>query len=546
MAVRLMIITSLLSGAAFIASPPAEARLRTAVSLKISAQWADLGQRLLFSGRVRPNRAGKTVFLQRLSGNRWLNVARARLTSRSEFKIRAGLQSAGELRLRARYPGDAAVRSGNSAARRLTVLPIPVGIHKIRHVVIIMQENRSFDEYFGAYPGADGIPPGVCVPDPGDGGCIAPYRDRNGSNNGGPHGSDAFEADLAGGAMNGFVAQAEKARGCVTPGTPQCQTDVMGYKTRGDIPNYWSYADNFVLQDHLFEPNMSWSLPQHLFLLSEWSARCTMPNDPFSCTNALDSPGFQDTDPNHPLLGPQPNFAWTDMTYLLHRAGVSWGYYIKQGQQPDCADGEARCTNPPLQGPATPGIWNPLPDFTTVREDRQAGNIQDTSAFRRAAKTGMLPAVSWVIPNQAVSEHPLAWVSAGQEYVTSLVNTVMRGPDWTSTAIFLTWDDWGGFYDHVVPPVIDGNGYGFRVPGLVISPYAKQGFIDSQLLSHDAYNKFIEDDFLNGQRLDPATDGRPDPRPTVREAVPGLGSLVRDFNFRQAPRPPLILSPTSE
>jgi phospholipase C len=119
----------------------------------------------------------------------------------------------------------------------------------------------------------------------------------------------------------------------------------------------------------------------------------------------------------------------------------------------------------------------------------------------------------------------------------------MRSPNWDSTAIFLTWDDWGGFYDHVAPPVVDLNGYGLRVPGLVISPYARRGFIDHQTLSFDAYLKFIEDRFLGGQRLDPLTDGRPDPRPTVRENVPTLGNLVRDFDFNQRPRPPLILKP---
>jgi len=158
------------------------------------------------------------------------------------------------------------------------------------------------------------------------------------------------------------------------------------------------------------------------------------------------------------------------------------------------------------------------------------------------AKNGTLPAVSWVVPNGTVSEHPTALVSAGQSYVTGLVNAVMQGPDWDSTAIFLAWDDWGGFYDHVAPPKVDMNGYGLRVPGMVISAYAKQGFIDHQTLSFDAYLKFIEDDFLGGQRLDPKTDGRPDPRPSVRESAPQLGNLVQDFDFTQTPRNPLVLS----
>ena len=140
-----------------------------------------------------------------------------------------------------------------------------------------------------------------------------------------------------------------------------------------------------------------------------------------------------------------------------------------------------------------------------------------------------------------MSEHPPARVSDGVAYVTSLINAIMRGPDWSSTAIFLAWDDWGGFYDHVVPPKVDGNGYGLRVPALVISPYARTGLVDHQVLSFDAYLKFIEDDFLNGQRLDPRTDGRPDPRPTVREDVPILGDLQNDFDFNQKPRAPVLL-----
>jgi phospholipase C len=90
---------------------------------------------------------------------------------------------------------------------------------------------------------------------------------------------------------------------------------------------------------------------------------------------------------------------------------------------------------------------------------------------------------------------------------------------------------------------VDDNGYGLRVPGLVISPYAKRGFIDHQTLSFDAYVKFIEDDFLGGRRLDPKTDGRPDPRPDVRERAAILGDLARDFDFKQKPRRPLLLDP---
>ena len=147
------------------------------------------------------------------------------------------------------------------------------------------------------------------------------------------------------------------------------------------------------------------------------------------------------------------------------------------------------------------------------------------------------------MPNNKDSEHPIALVSDGQAFVTKIVNAVMESPCWSSSAIFISWDDWGGFYDHVVPPSVDENGYGLRVPGLVVSPYAKKGYIDHQTLSFDAYLKFIEDDFLNEQRIDPKTDGRPDNRPTVREDVSVLGDLRKDFDFNQEPRPPLVLPP---
>ncbi len=149
--------------------------------------------------------------------------------------------------------------------------------------------------------------------------------------------------------------------------------------------------------------------------------------------------------------------------------------------------------------------------------------------------------MAWVVPENSVSEHPPASIAAGQAYVTTLINAVMQGPDWNSTVIFLTWDDWGGFYDHVKPPVVDQNGYGLRVPAMVISPYARKGYIDHQTLSFDAYLKFIEDVYLKGQRIDPQTDGRPDPRPDVRENAAQLGNLMSDFDFNQTPRPALIL-----
>ncbi|MBV8431059.1 MAG: alkaline phosphatase family protein [Solirubrobacterales bacterium] len=433
----------------------------------------------------------------------------------------------------------------------------PTGIHKIQHVVVIMQENRSFDSYFGTYPGADGIPmqngvPTVCVPDPQLGHCVRPFRDRQDRNLGGPHSQSNALADIDGGQMDGFVEQQNQGRaGCAQLFNPACGKgpagglpDVMGYHTGADIPNYWTYAKDFVLDDHMFQSDASWSLPSHLYMVSEWSARCSVKGDPMSCVNNDQNPELPPDFQRHNLgepLAATPDYAWTDLTYLLHRAGVSWGYYVFKGSEPDCEDDAAMACAPVSQGPRTPGIWNPLPYFDTVQQDGQLGNIQSLSQFFAAAKSGTLPAVSWIDPNGTVSEHPPGLVSAGQTYVTGLINAIMRSPDWSSTAIFLAWDDWGGFYDHVAPPQVDANGYGLRVPGLVISPYARQGYIDHRTLSFDAYVKFIEDDFLNGQRLDPQTDGRPDRRPDVREDASQLADIADDFDFSQPPRTPVIL-----
>ena len=424
-----------------------------------------------------------------------------------------------------------------------------LGIHKIQHIVLIVQENRSFDSYFGTYPGADGLPieggvPTPCAPHVNSlASCVWPFHDVSVVNDGGPHDFAAAAADIDSGRMDGFVIEAELAKKHCLEINPVCagakSEDVMGYHDSREIPNYWRYAAQFVLQDHMFASVSSWSLPTHLFLVSEWSAVCNRTADPTSCRN----------EPANPIgltpgkTSPRPDYAWTDLTYLLHKKGVNWAYYVADGTQPDCEDPSVLMCTPKFQSAATPEIWNPLPYFDTVRENNQLGNIQQLPAFYEAARTGRLPAVSWVIPNNQNSEHPPSSVKAGEVYVTGLINGLMSGPEWSSTAIFLLWDDWGGFYDHIPPPHVDANGYGLRVPALVISPYARKGFIDHQVLSFDAYSRFIEDDFLNGQRINPLKDGRPDPRPDVREDAPILGDLRLDFDFSQSPAPPLILQP---
>ena len=173
-------------------------------------------------------------------------------------------------------------------------------IHKIRHIVIIMQENRSFDSYFGTFPGADGIAmsngvPTVCVPAPA-GACVRPFHDSADLNRGGPHNVRAAITDVDAGRMDGFVTAAQRRRRgvCRDPNAPNCggTIEVMGYHDGRELANYWRYAHDFVLQDRLFEQNASWSLPQHLFMVSGWSAWCKQIGNPMSCVNEPESPDF--------------------------------------------------------------------------------------------------------------------------------------------------------------------------------------------------------------------------------------------------------------
>jgi phospholipase C len=446
---------------------------------------------------------------------------------------------AGQTALQAQHPGLSVTDAGSP------------DLSKIKHIVVIMQENRSFDHYFGTYPDAAGfprLPDGnyvACLPDPKDedggdtGACVRPFHDGHDINAGGPHSYSDAVAETDGGAMDQFlILQENGKKKCKDPNNPNCsgfaREDAVGWHDQREIPNYWAYAKHFVLQDQMFESAISWSLPAHLYMVSAWSATCGDAG-PDSCVDDVIK-HLKDAGPD----GGSQIYAWTDITFLLHDAGVDWKYYLDEGLEPDCADGDAVC-DPVTQKVSVPGIWNPLPQFVTVKQDGEIANVVSLDQLQGDLDDGGLPAVSWIVPAGAHSEHPPASVCQGEAYVTNIVNAIMSSTAWSSTAIFVTWDDWGGFYDHVLPPGVDDGGYGLRVPGLVISPFAKKGFIDHQTLSFDAYLKFIEDVFLSGHRIDPKKDGRPDPRPGVREASTTLGDLAKDFDFSGAATGTLIL-----
>jgi phospholipase C len=457
-----------------------------------------------------------------------------------------------------------------SATAQATPWPAPAApaaVTPIQHVVIIMQENRSFDHYFGTYPGADGITRRPCLPllfaNP-DKGCVAPFHDVHDQNAGGPHSSDDAQDDLDNGiettAMDGFASVQWAARNVkCAPDAPACggsrpgilRHDAMGFHTADEIPNYWAYAQHFVLQDRMFAGVRSWSLPAHLEMTSEWAATCTDRTNATTCTTADEMPY-----PNA-----RTEYPWANLFQFLDVGHVSWKYYLGKGNEPDCSDGEMTCA-PQIQTPKLASFWNPLPNYGSSKAKGPgylAVHNPRLDRFLADVENGRLPQVSWLVPADVYSEHPSNGVTAGMEYVTSLVNAIMTSPYWPNTAIFISWDDWGGFYDHVPPPNVDRNGstspiqgYGLRVPGLMISAYAKAGLIDRSVLSVDSFATFIEDIFLGGARLNPAALGNPDSRPDQRDALTSVtfpdghtepvGSLLNEFDFTQAPLRPLMLS----
>jgi phospholipase C len=461
-----------------------------------------------------------------------------------------------------------------AAAGVPTVVAQAANPYPIKHVIVIMQENRSFDNYFGTFPGANTIPQGTCVPlNPAkpEKGCVQPFHDVHDVNVGGRHRASDALIDLDDGIttakMDGFVLdQSKSAFGLakqaggghagIRPGAlPGAKRhDTMGYHTAAELPNYWAYAQHYVLQDAMFESIRGFSLASHLGLTSEWAATCTDTTNVATCvTNPY---GTQLHSHN------RVQYPWVNLFQLMDVHQVSWKYYLGTGTEPDCEDDDETCPPQITVGGVPTTFWNPARGFAWVHAQGKQYLRDHTPKLDRFLvdlKTGGLPQVSWLVPTQAYSEHPINSITAGMEYVTSVVNAIMQSPYWTSSAIFISWDDWGGFYDHVVPPIVDYNstdtpvqGYGLRVPGIMISPFARAGYIDHSVMSHDAYATLVEDLFLGGARLDPAQLGEPDSRPTVRDALTSvtypdgsmapIGKLINEFNFMQAPLPKLILS----
>ena len=380
-------------------------------------------------------------------------------------------------------------RAASVAARTAPTTPI-------RHIVVLMQENHSFDNYFGTYPGADGLPAGACLPKSFENsalGCSSP------SHVGGHAvlglGSDPalFSAQLHGGQMDGFVAAYRVGRGL--GGLP----NPLGYYDARDLPYAWNLAGRYVLFDHFFSSARGGSVWNHMFAISATPGN--------RAADHLPPGGFPDTtdDLRQARRSPASHGGTTSTTTTPRTPSTTRA--AARARRSSCRSRCSRC-----------------PRF--VQSPRLVSNIVDMKQFFRDAQAGRLPAVSYIAPG-AVSEHPPGKLVAGQTFVRSVVNELMRSPDWKQHRVRATYDSWGGWYDHVRPPMVDRYGYGFRVPTLLVSPYAKRGAIDHA----DAR-----------LHLDPALHRGQLAARAAREPRRGARSIASAFDFSAPPRAPAFVS----
>jgi phospholipase C len=346
----------------------------------------------------------------------------------------------------------------------------------IQHIVILFQENHAFDNYFGTYPGANGLNATIALPiENGSNATVSPFHLSSLQEPSLDNSQGAARVAYDNGSMDGFVS-AEHTNG------------TMGYYDSRDIPYYWDYASQFVLMDNFFTSMMGPSLPNHLYLIAGQSGNVTGDS--------------QNIKLNFPVIMDE-----------LDSRGITWKYY----------SGFAPHLNFTVFN-----SMNPLSAFASFQNNSsRLQNLAPNKAFQYDVRNGTLPNVTWVMPLGSQDEEGgSSSVTAGEHYVVSTINTIMQSKYWNSTAIFVTWDDWGGWYDHVAPPQVDSFGLGFRVPCLVISPYAKQGYVDHTQADFTSILKFIETDYS----LPPLTS---------RDAA--ASSMQEAFDFSQAPRTPFIL-----
>ncbi len=367
----------------------------------------------------------------------------------------------------------------------------------IQHFIVVMQQNHTFDNYFGTYPGANGIPKNTCIPtslsQQGGGPCVAPFKLANYPMSDLAHSDITFAGQFQNGKMNGFVDTLSKLN--------QDGKLSMGYYDGSDIPFYWNLADQYVLFDNYFSSAHTGSIANRLLWVS---------GQPGDGTNRIPSNGF-------------------DMPTIfdsLQARGISWKFYIKD-------------YNPKLDYRSLANLdylppqvqWAPVLDIGRFRDDPNlSSHIVDLNEYYSDLEKGTLPAVSYVLLLGA-SEHPMSEMSLGERAVKTMLDTLMQSSAWKSSAFFITYDDWGGWYDHVAPPQVDNAGLGFRVPAMLVSPYARMGYIDHTQLEHTSILKFIEENW----NIPPLA---------TRDAK--ANNFTSAFDFTAAARPPILIPATRE
>jgi len=374
------------------------------------------------------------------------------------------------------------------------------GMGRIKHIVFIVKENRTFDNYFGTFEGADGATSGVIST--GEMVALGQGPDRTPRDI--DHSYQAAVTAIDGGAMDQF----DLIRGGSVNG------DLLAYTQyqEADIPNYFAYARRFVLADAFFSSLEGPSFPNHLYTVAAQSGKVI--NNPANSQGrwGCDAPAnslAQTLEEDGSFGRVYPCFDFDTLADRLENKGLSWKYYA------------------PGQGQSG-YIWSVLDAIGHIRNTSLwTDHVLPTEQFALDAASGNLPAVSWLVTSGELSEHPPSSVCLGENWTVEQLNALMTGPDWRSTVVFLTWDDFGGFYDHVPPPVVDNFGFGPRVPLLILSPWVKRGYITHATLEFSSVLKFIEERY----DLDPLTERDQD-----------ANDLIDSFDFQHPHPRPLILS----
>jgi len=378
----------------------------------------------------------------------------------------------------------------------------------LKHIVVIVQENRTFNDIFAGFKGADTAMYGYTHT-----GVKVRLKAITFK------GSDIYHdwknamADWNGGRMNGFD------RSVFTNGEP-AGTYTYAYLQRKQVAPYWTMAREYALADHMFPTMFGPTFTAHIDLIASTTnltadeAEVDGPTgQPWGC----DAPSGTQTYLLNPQRvvnagGPFPCFTeYATMADTLDAAAVSWKYYA------------------PAVKYAGGRLWSPFAAIRDVRygPDWKRNVISPQTTVLRDVADGKLARVSWVIPDAADSDHAGSQSDKGPSWVAGVVNAIGKSPYWNTTAIVVLWDDWGGWYDNVAPPQLDFVGLGIRVPCIIISPYAKAGYVSHTQYEFGSVLKFIEETFQLPS-LGPASRGYTDAR---------AHSLVDSFDFKQSPRP---------